>query len=106
MARLKYDTTRKGTGALVNRDIDKALKGSGMSSAVSSMGNRARNTFTRRAPVYLRGATSVSTTTRNGRKIAVVQTSHPAALAIEFGSRRNGGRGRHTMAATARELNR
>lgn len=103
--KLGYTIPRKGDNAMINRDIDRALVGSGMRREVSTMTNRARNNYTRRAPRHLIGATSVGIERRKDRLIGTVHVSHPSALAIEFGAPRRGRPGRHIMRQVAEELN-
>lgn len=103
---LKYTIPKKGANVLIRREVSKALQGSGISKATKDTANRARNIYTRKGPRHLRGAVTVSGETKYNMRIGVVSVTDPSALATEFGSRRNGGRGTHTMKRVAEEMTR
>ncbi|MBY0797872.1 hypothetical protein [Corynebacterium parakroppenstedtii] len=99
---MKYDVPKQSDHALINREIDRCLVGGPMRSAVGSVAAKAASMYASRAPGSLSRAASSKVTVKKvlrgaPRAVGVVDVTHPGALPVEFGNRRNGGRGQHIL---------
>lgn len=106
---MKYDIPGRGSNALIVKDIRRCLVGGQMRSAVGSVAVKAAFMYSMRAPGSLSRAASSKVEVKKVRRgdpraVGVVEVTHPGALPVEFGNRRNGGRGQHILRGVAESL--